>query len=255
MIGANRWVRCGLVLSLVGLFSPLQAQDVGFSKEFKLRLGYTPSPKDHLRGAYTGYGLNLGYGVGVGRLGLEFGYFYQTGDNYFGLPDDSRLPAGALAMNPTKSMEDKRNQLSGFTVRASFSRKLAETWRWQAGLQFGGGFKHQYVGDAQSQAWGTPSGDAAWRDFYIGAPSEGGLNPSPYGGFSWKVDKDSSLEFNVVLVNYTALEYHHFAATGTAYQTGDPGRRSTAATTFPLDELEKTRRLVPHVEVAYVFHF
>lgn len=255
MIGANRWVRCGMFLSLVGWLNPMQAQDVGFSKAFKVRMGYNPSPKDHLRAAYTGFGLNLGYGLGPGRLGLEAGYFYQTGDTYFGLADGSKLPAGALPMNAAKSMEDKRNQLSGFTVRASYSSRINDAWRWQAGLQFGGGFKHQYVGDTQSQAWGVSSGNAAWRDFYVGVPVEGGLNPAPYGGFTWKVDKDSSLEFNVLLVNYTAIEYRHYAATGTVYQTGEPGRRSTDVTAFPMDGLEKTRRLVPHAEVAYVFHF
>lgn len=255
MIGANRIVRCGMALSLFALLSPLQAQDVGFSKAFKLRIGYSPSPKDHLRATYTGFGLNVGYGLGPGRIGLEAGYFYQTGDNTFGLPDATRLPSGALPMNPAKSMEDKRNELSGFAMRLSYSARLNEAWRWQAGLQLGTRFKHQYVGDSQSTAWGTSSGTAAWRDFYIGAPAEGGLNPSPYGGVTWKVDKDSSLEFNVVLVSYQALEYRHFAGTGVGYVNGDPGRRSTAATTFPLDTLEKTRRLAPHAEVAYVFHF
>lgn len=255
MIGTNRIVRCGRVLSIFALLGPLQAQDVGFSKDFKVRLGYNPSPKDHLRSSYTGFGLNVGYGLGPGRINLEAGYFYQTGDNYFGLPDTSQIPSGALPLNPTKSMEDKRNELSGFAMRLSYSARLNPTWRWQAGLQLGTSFKHQYVGDSQSNAWGVPSGSAAWRDFYLGTPREGGLNPAPYGGVTWKVDKDSSLEFNLVLLNYQSLEFHHYAGTGVGYTTGDPGRRSTSATTFPLDSLEKKRRLSPHVEIAYVFHF
>ena len=255
MIGANRLVRWGLVACLGASLSPLQSQDTGFSKEIKFRLGYTPSPKDHLRGPYTGFGLNLGYGIGVGRVALELGYFYKTGDNYIAQPDAARLPVGQLPMNTAKSVEDKRNELSGFAARVSFSRALMADWRWQAGLQMGTKFKHQYVGDAQSTPWDAAAGTAAWRDFYLGVPEQGGLNPSLYGGVIWKVDKDSSLELNVVLLNYKAIEYHHYVGTGTVYDTGDPGRRSSASTSFPLDSLEKHSRIVPHAEIAYVFHF
>jgi hypothetical protein len=84
---------------------------------------------------------------------------------------------------------------------------------------------------------------------------EGGLNPTPYAGVTWVVDKDSSVEFNLVFLNYKAIEYHHFVGTGSTYDTGDPGRRSTNGTVFPLDTLEKTSRIAPHAEVAYVFRF
>ncbi len=255
MIGANSLVRWGLIACLCGALSPLQCQETGFTKEFKFRLGYTPSPKDHLRAPYTGFGLNVGYGIGVGRLGLELGYFYKTGDSYITKPDASQLPVGQLPMNSEKSVEDKRNQLAGFSVRASFSRSLSENWRWQAGVQFGSGFKHQYVGDTQSTPWDAASGDTAWRDFYAGVPVEGGLNPSPYGGVTWKVDKDSSFELNLVFVNYKAIEYHHYVGTGSSYDTGAPGRRSSAGAVFPLDSLDKHNRIVPHAEIAYVFHF
>lgn len=255
MIGANNLVRWGLVLSLVGALSPLPAQDTGFSKEFKFRLGYTPSPKDHLRNPYTGFGLNLGYGIGVGRLGLELGYIYKTGDNYITQPDASALGASQLPMNPAKSVEDKRNQLAGFTVRTSFSQALAEDWRWQAGIQFGGGFKHQYVGDTQSLPWDAASGMAAWRDFYLGVPVQGGLNPTPFGGVIWRVDKDSSVELNLVLLRYKAIEYHHYAGTASSYTAGSTGAYASGGATYPMDSLETKNRLVPHAEIAYVFHF
>lgn len=243
----------GLVACLCGALTPLRSQDTGFSKEFKFRLGYTPSPKDHLRGPYTGFGLNLGYGVGVGRLGLELGYIYKTGDNYITQPDGSALTASQSPMNLDKSVEDKRNQLAGFTVRTSFSRKLVEDWRWQAGLQFGGSFKHQYVGDTQSNPWDASSGSAGWRDFYLGVPTKGGLNPTPFAGVTWRVDKDSSVELNLVLLNYKAIEYHHYAGTGTSSTTGASGPYSTGE--FRMDSLQTKSRLVPHAEIAYVFHF
>jgi len=255
MNGASSLVRWGVALCLIGAVHPLQSQETGFSKEFKFRLGYTPSPKDHLRGPYTGFGLNLGYGIGVGRLGVELGYIYKTGDTYITQPDASAIPVGQLPMNPAKSVEDKRNQLAGFTVRASFSRKLAEDWRWQAGVQFGGQFKHQYVGDTQSTPWDAASGTTAWRDFYLGVPVQGGLNPTPFLGASWRLDKDSSLELNLVLLNYKAIEYHHYAGTGASYTPGASGAFAPTGTAFPMDALEAKTRLVPHAEIAYVFHF
>jgi hypothetical protein len=233
----------------------MRAQDTGFSKEFKFRLGYTSNPEDHLRGPYTGFGLNLGYGIGIGRLGLELGYIYKTGDDYFPQADDSMLTSAQLPVNPAKSMEDKRNQFAGFTVRTTFSRRLTENWRWQAGIQFGGTFKHQYVGDTQSNPWDATTGAAGWRDFYIGVPTKGGLNPAPFGGLRWKADKDSSVEFNVVLLNYQAIEYHHFAGTASAYTNGALGPYASGDTVFPYDRLDTKRRIVPHLEIAYVFHF
>lgn len=255
MIKATNALRWGLVACLCGTLAPLHGQDTGFSKEFKFRLGYTQNPKDHLRAPYTGFGLNLGYGLGVGRIGLELGYFYKTGDNYITAPDGSRLAASQLPGNPTKSVEDKRNQLAGFSVRTMFSREMAENWRWQAGLQFGGTFKHQYVGDTQSSPWDAGTGAAGWRDFYLGTPTKGGLNPTPFAGVSWKADKDSSVELNLVLLNYQAIEFRHFAGTGTDYTNGASGPYSSSGNAFPFDRLEKKSRLVPHLEVAYVFHF
>jgi hypothetical protein len=255
MIGVNNMVRWGLVLSLGAALLPLGAQETGFTKEFKARFGYTPNPKDHLRAPYTGYGLNVGYGIGVGRVALELGYFYNTGDNYISAPDTSAIPAGQLPVNPAKSVEDKRNEISGFSVRASFSQALNKTWRWQAGVQLGGAFKHQYVGDTQSLPWDAASGKAAWRDFYLSVPREGGLNPTPYLGATWLATKDSSVEFNLVLHNYQAIEYHHYAGTASAYTSGTAGRYSADGASYAKDTLDKTRRLVPHAEIAYVFHF
>ncbi len=254
MIEATNLVRWGLAMCLCGTLAPLGAQETGFTKAFKFRMAYG-SQKDHLRATYTGLGFNVGYGVGPGTVALEVGYMYKTGDDYFTTPDDSSLNAGLLPMNPAKSVESKRNQLSGLTLRASFSRAINPTWRWQAGLQFGGSFKHQYVGDAQSTPWDVASGNKAWRDFYLGTPQKAKYTPSPYAGVIWRIDKDSSLEFNVVLLAYQAMEYHHYVGTASAYDAGAPGRRSSQDATWPLDGLVTRNRAVPHAEIAYAFHF
>jgi hypothetical protein len=99
----------------------------------------------------------------------------------------------------------------------------------------------------------------AFRDTYQGVPREGGFsNISPYAGVSWNVDKDSALEFNLMFLRYDAIEYHHYAGTGTYYPgtlgTGQ-GRMNDPSVPWPKDTLDKHNRMVPHLEIAYVFHF
>jgi len=253
MRATNSLARWGLAACLAGSVGLLQAQDTGFSKDFKIRLGYAPSTKDNLRGSYQGFGLNLAYGVGPGKIGAEFGYLYKTGDPYITAADGSMATAnGGQTMSTTKNLEDKRNELSGFTVRLSWQQKINETWDWQAGLQLGTQFKHQYVADVQSDS--TTSG-TAWHDTYQGVPREGGLNASPFVGLSWNVDKDSSFEFNLMFLRYNAIEYHHYAGTGAYYQSGTQVGMNDPTVPFPYDKLEKSSRVVAHLEIAYVFHF
>jgi hypothetical protein len=309
MRATNSLARWGLAACLVGSAGLVQAQETGFVKDFKLRGGYALSSKDHLRPWSQGFGLNLGWAAGsIGKFGLELGYTYKTGDTYFTQADGSMVTAsptttdhtpGGVAMltdpfwaDMSKSAEDKRNEFSGFTLRLSYQNKINENWEYQAGLQLGGKFKHQYVGDVRSGAswgsrvvngvteygyygagwggdWSGPSANS-WRDLYNGTPVEGGVNVTPYLGVSYNFDKDSSLEMNVVFLRYTAIEYKHYAGTGvdstgapgSGYDPGYPGwgypphgRVSSSDAIFPYDKLEKNNRMVPHIEFAYVFHF
>lgn len=252
MRATNSLARWGLAACLVvGSAGLLKAQDTGFSHDFKLRLGYTPSSKDHLRGDYQSFGWNFNYGVGAGKVGFELGYMYMTGDPYITAPDESRIPAGYAPVDPAKVVEDKRNELSGFTVRLTWAQKLSDEWDWQAGLQVGPKFKHQYVADVHSTAEGT-----TWEDTYNGTPVKGGFsNLSPFGGVTWKLDTDSSLELNLMLLRYDAIEYHHYAGTGTYYRGGTQDGLNDPKAGFPYDKLDKHSRMVPHFEIAYVFHF
>lgn len=265
MRATNSLARWGLAACLVGSVGLLQAQESGFGMALKARTGYAPETKDNLRRAFQGFGLNLDYGVGAGRVGLELGYFYKTGDPYVTTPDASKVPAGQQPIDTTKAVEDKRNEFSGFTVRLSYQQAINSSWDWQAGIQMGGRFKHQYVGDARSQNFGENWGAAAansWDDLYNGTPSQGGLNVSPYVGVSWKIDKDSAFEINVLFQRYTALEYHHYAGTATEYGGAYPGWSqppygpvNTLTSSFPYDYIDKTDRTVPQLEFAYVFKF
>jgi hypothetical protein len=251
-------------LATLALFGPLGAEDVapGFSKDFKLRMGYGLQTKDHLRASSVGLGFNVAYGTPDGKFGVELGYYYKTGDQYIE-PVLGEAPTPLSPVDPARSGDSRRNQLDGFAMRLSFQRAIDEEWDWQAGIMLGGTrFKHEYVGDIQGQNW-NGSNPNSWRDTYSGTPEQGGLKASPYAGISVKAGPASSLELNVMLVSYTAINYVHHP--GTAVGTGNPypfpADMSSnpgglgAHNAFPGDSLEKKNRLVPHLELAYVLRF
>jgi len=236
-----------------------QAQEKGFYKDLKLRLAWAPSTKDDLRQSSTGLGLNLGYSTGETNYAVELGYYSKGGDS-FTKTVNGDAPAGLSSVDPSLSGDSRRNSLDGFSLRVTLDRKLMENWRWHAGLMLGGTrFKHEYVGDVRSQDWNAAN-LTSWRDTYSGTPTEGGLKPSPFAGVSWAATSISSLELSLMLLNYTALDYVHNPGTGTyALDTNpasDPGAgRIAPHNEFPADRLQKSNRLVPHLEIAYVFHF
>ena len=247
--------------ALVLAGAALQAQEPGvFTKDFKLRTGYGLATKDNLHASSLGLGFNVAYGLTAGKIGLELGWFYKSGDQFIQAPLGG-VPENLTPINLDKSGDSRRNTLEGLSARLSFQRNFDEEWSWQAGLMLGGTkFKHEYVGDMQSQDWTSGNG-TSWRDFYYGTPASGGIKVSPYAGLAWKVGGHTSLEFNVLLVNYTALNYVHHPGTASSYaldtnpySDSSVGRLSPD-NAFPLDTLEKTNRLIPHLELAYVFHF
>jgi hypothetical protein len=268
------WGLAALLVSSVGLQA--QEAETNFSLDWKTRLGYSPSSKDNLRQSFLGFGMNLGYKIGPGKVGFELGYFYKTGDNFATQPDGSKL--GAMQpIDPAHSIEDKRNELAGFTVRLSYQQDFSsKNLGWQAGIQLGAKFKHQYFADSRGQnynlrdasgntvdASGNPINvNTEWRDLYNGTPYKADLNPSVFAGIIWHVDKESSLEFNLLLLNYTAIDYHHYAGTASNYAgttvTPTNGRVSddyNHVSVMPYDKLETKNSMVPHIEVTYTFHF
>jgi len=254
----------GLVLGL-GALGSAQAQEAGFYKDLKIRLGYTPKAEDHLHQSSLGYGLNLGYAAPFGKLAVELGYNYKAGDPYLQPVGDA--PTGASPVNQPISGDSRRNDVQGFALRLSFQQAINEDWEWQAGLMLGGTqFKHEYVGDVQSVQWssldanGNPQDNSkSWRDTYSGTPEEGGMKVSPFAGVSVKVTDHSSIEINALVLNYTVLNYVHHAGSAGSYGF-DPGSNGTAGriaphNAFPSDSLEKKNRLSPQLEFGYVFHF
>lgn len=250
----------GLLLAAT-VFSPAAAQEAGFTKDLKVRLGYGLQSKDELRQSSLGFGLNLGYGTPVGRFCAELGYYYKTGDSYFPAVK-GKAPAPLSPVDLANSGDSRRNQLDGFSLRLSYERRLTREWSWQVGLMAGGTrFKHEYFGDMRSTGWTSTNADS-WRDTYSGTRTEGGFKVSPYAGFSWTMTAHSSLEFNLLLLNYSALEHVHHPGTGVyafSYPT-DPSSDPTAGqiaphNAFPADGLTKNNRIVPHFEFGYVIHF
>lgn len=247
---------CGLLL-LAAL--PVRAEEPFFTKDLKVRAGYAPSTKDQLNNATQGFGLNLGFATAFGRLGVELGYFNKSGDA-FQKPVSTTVPAGLSPVEGAAHIGDsRRNGMEGFSVRVALQRELNADWRWQAGLMLGGTrFKHEYVGDVSSTDWNGENAHS-WRDFYHGTPVEGGLSVSPFAGVSYRLSSRSSLEFNALLLSYKALDYIHKPGTGTyAFPDAHPSAETKGrlcVNRFPQDVLEKTSRMEPHLEFAYVFHF
>jgi hypothetical protein len=247
-----------LMLAVVAL-GTLQAQETGFYKDVKVRVGYGLDTKDNLRASALGFGLNLGYATGTAKWAVELGYSYKTGDQYMAAPAGT-LPANLTPMDPAKFGDSRRNSLDGFAVRLSYQHAITEDWDWQAGLMLGGTrFKHEYVGQAQSTGWNSADSDPkSWLDTWNGTPIKGGFSVSPYAGVSWKMGPVSSLEFNVVLLSYSAIDYVHHIGSG-VYAPADgadsPVGLISPNNGFPGDELNTTKRMIPHIEVGYVFHF
>jgi len=250
-----------LAVLLAGLtLAPLQAQDSGISRDFKLRTGYGFGSKDNLHPSSLGLGFNFAYALPAGKIGLEIGYFYKSGDQYIE-PIQGDAPAPLSPVNLDSSGDSRRNTIEGLSLRFSFLRKIDEEWSWQAGLMLGGTqFKHEYVGDVQGQNWTSGNGNS-WRDTYAGTPTSGGVKISPYAGALYRVGDHSSIELNLILVNYTALNYLHRPGTASSYALdtdpySDPSvGRISPHNAFPLDTLERHNRLIPHLEFGYIFHF
>ena len=248
-------------LILAAAYQPLRAEEPLFTRDFKLRTGYGLATKDNLRPASLSLGFNFGYALAAGRLGLEVGYFYKSGDQYIE-PVQGQANAALSPVNLDKSGDSRRNTIEGLALRLSFERPIDEDWNWQAGLMIGGTkFKHEYVGDVEGGSWNADN-PVSWRDNYYGTPTGGATRISPYAGVSYRIGDHSSLELNLLLLNYTALNYvHHPGADPSVYYFDtDPADvagagRIAPMNGFPADTLERSNRLVPHLEFGYIFHF
>lgn len=228
-----------------------------FSFEAKIHAGYAPNQGDHLDRKSLAYGVNFVWALPLGRLGAELGYQYKTGDSYAGAIQ-SAVPAGKEAVDYRNSVVEKRNDLSGFSLRVAyeggFSLPFELTPRF--GLMLGGTqFRQEYQGDVRSLNWG-PGVATSWRDTFHGTPTKGGLNISPFLGVSLPITEGSALEVQLMWMGYTAIDYLHKPGTGTSYTEQTPTSGPLAPhNAFPQDQLATRKRFTPQLEIGWVFRF
>ncbi|HJV21157.1 MAG TPA: hypothetical protein VJ570_00615 [Holophagaceae bacterium] len=219
--------------------SPALAQEVGFGSAFKVRAGVgLGTAKDGLNRRTLGLGFEVSYGLPVGRMGLELGYQYKPGTQY--LTDLSTMPvAPGMTVDATQSVDSRKNQLDGVMARLGFERRLGEgPFSLRLGAQVGGTkFRQEYIGDVTN---GT-----TYEDTYNGIVSHNKLAVSPFVGVAYELDKEQTLEVNVVGLNYTAAHYVHVAGT---VPGGNGGNTAW-------DYVRTEKRTQPHIEFCYVLRF
>lgn len=242
--------RLALVGALLAIAAaPLASQDSAFDTRFKFRAGgQVAALQDKLDGRLFGMGFEVGYRHPMGRFTAELGYFYKSGQAF--RTDVSAMPlAPGKTVDPRYSADVRKNGLDGTTLRLGWEPTPGQVLSWHAGVQLSfSNYRHQYMGtladgysDKNNPLNPRPS-DAkpgTYLDTYNGVPVKHDLGLSPYAGLDYRLDDSSSLELNLLVLNYKAYDYKHVA-----------GSLSTAQ-----DRLDSRTRFAPHVEFAYVFRF
>jgi len=251
-----------LTLGLAGVLAAAQGEGLALQTEAKLRAGFGLTRPDQLRQGTLGLGLGVSAWTPVGRVGVEAGYFYKSGDAYLAPIDTPQ--AGMAKVDVLRSFDRRKNDLDGIQVRISLERPLEAGWHWQAGLMIlGANYHHQVQADMQSEDWKpvtTQPAQGLWRDTYSSWKSERSLGFSPFVGLRVELHESSRLEFNALLLNYRTTQYVHTPGSGT-YRTdlkdvtGKPVGPLADHNAFPGDHRTSTTRFVPHLEVGYAFQF
>jgi len=235
----NRFAVPGLLA--LALAPCLQAQDSPMEVQFKLHTGLALNqPKNDTTRKLLGIGLELGYDTSFGRFSGELGYLYKPGDQH--QADVSTFPVaqGAAPADPASSVDSRKNQLEGLTLRLAFARPITTGCSWQGGLQVGGSkYRQEYIADVADANWAT------YEDTYNGAITHTTVSVSPFAGLAFKVNQVSTLEVNLLGLSYTSANYVHVVGT-----IKDENGGHTSQDTVALK-----RRMVPHVELAYGIQF
>lgn len=247
-----------------------ESRSQGLAVDVKLRTGMDLSPNaspDSLARNFLGFGGGLSYPLGPGRVSAEVGYFYKAGTHFrqpFETPAAGKNPvvidyvrnaSGGMVGMPI-SADVRQNRMKGLTLRLGYEQQLTDKIGFQGGLQVGGtAFRHNYMGVAASQfltSLGSLSnkGPADYRDVYWGTETSKGTDLSPYAGASWKFNRESSLEVNVLLLRYESIHFRH--TPGAAVLSGSLDVAGSQVS-YVGDEVLRTRRNRPQVELTYRF--
>ncbi len=255
----NNWGRIALALALgVGVAS---AQDTGLDSRLKVRTGLELSSNpDHLANRIFGFGVDLGYTFSFGRISAELGYQYKPGNQYMNdmssvvpVSSDVVIQAPTGTESRFGSVDSRKNKLEGVTGRFAFETMpiLGSPFSAQIGVQVGGAkFTHEVLGQTYGGYASIPDGSVDFLDTYYGTPKKSTLAISPFVGVSYLIDKNSSLELNLISVSYKSINYIHVAGTVPADTS-----ISQYGNNVSLDYLTEKSRNRLHLEVAYAFHF
>jgi hypothetical protein len=150
------------------------------------------------------------------------------------------VASGAPAPDPAYSVDSRKNQMDGLTLRLAYGNTLSQSWSWQAGLQIARNkFRQEYIADVADTNWTT------YEDTYNGVLYHSSTTVSPFVGLTFKVNEASSLGINLVGLRYVSADYVHVAGTGIANNNAYGAGNTTQ------DYATLTNRLVPHVEITY----
>ncbi|MBI1753538.1 MAG: hypothetical protein HY014_16275 [Acidobacteria bacterium] len=221
--------------------SQLAAEPDPVDFQVNLRTGMAfNQPKDHLSGKTLGLGLELGFQTPLGRLSAELGYQYKPGDQYLANVSTYPVAPKAAPADPASSVDSRKNKLEGITFRLALTRPIQGLWSWQAGLQVGGStFRQEYLADVADKNWNT------YEDTYNGVARHTSFPVSPFAGVIFRVNEGSSLQLNVIGLNYKTAEYVHVVGSVADYGGGHTS----------LDSVSLKNRFVPHLELAYGIRF
>jgi len=242
---------CSPALLAIALGVPAFTQDqdrAGIDVQFKARFGYGLQGKDNLSHRAIGLGLELGYTTPFGRFAGELGFQYKPGDQYkydweslleSQVPNDTYINVGG---------DRRRTHLQGTTFRVSYEYDLQNNCMVRGGVQlFGTVFRQEVIGSVEYIAPGRPLTAANLiRDTYAGPFRQStSASPSPFLGVGYRFGS-SAIELNVIGLGYTAIDYVHVANVNNPAGYGDNNDK---------DYRVETKRMVPHIEIAYAFRF
>jgi hypothetical protein len=230
---------------------PALAQEkTGVDLQFRARTGYGLGSKDNLTHRTIGLGLELGYTTSIGRFAAEAGFQYKPGDQY-AYDWRSAPKLGDIELQANLSGDNRQTSLQGLTFRAAYEYDFSGGLMIRGGVQVGGAKFRQDV--RANVAYTNPSvyGTANITDAYAGNFTQSELAPSPFIGLGYRLGRNSAFEINMLGLSYKAIDYVHVAGTGTTANGGvnNPGYNNSK------DYFEENSRMIPHIEIAYVFRF
>ena len=243
----NLMKTCSPALLAVALGMPAYAQDdAGIDVQFRVRFGYGLGVKDNLSRRAIGLGLELGYTTPFGRFAGEVGFQYKPGDQYkydWQPLLEEQVPGAFIYGGGDR----RRNELQGTAIRLSYEYDLQNSCVVRGGVQlFGTVFRQEAIGYVAYAPPDRPGSERPTGDTYAGPFRQStSASPSPFVGIAYRFGA-STIGLNVVGLSYTAIDYVHVAKASNS--PGDDTRSED-------DYCTSTKRMVPHIEIAYAFRF